>query len=111
MLRQRLTDDGVAALAEVLADEGAEIVKLVSTTFDQRLGEECGKLRTEMNEMRAEMREFKTEMRSEMQTLRSELRTDFRVAIADTRADLLKWSFVFWIGQVAAVVGLASLIS
>jgi hypothetical protein len=104
VLRQRLTDDGVAALAEVLADERAEIVTFVSTTFDQRLVEECGKLR-------AEMRDFKTEIRSDMQTLRAELRTDFRVAIADTRADLLKWSFVFWIGQVAAVVGLASLMS
>jgi hypothetical protein len=47
-------------------------------------------------------------MRSEMGALRVELRADFQVAIANTKADLLKWSFLFWIGQVAAVVGLAS---
>ena len=34
----------------------------------------------------------------------------FERRLAETRFDILKWSFVFWIGQVAAVVGLISLL-
>lgn len=33
-----------------------------------------------------------------------------RLDIANLRADLLKWSFLFWIGQLAAVIGLVSLL-
>jgi len=33
-----------------------------------------------------------------------------RLDIANLRADLLKWSFLFWIGQLAAVAGLISLL-
>jgi hypothetical protein len=28
--------------------------------------------------------------------------------LSNTRVDMLKWSFLFWIGQVAAVAGLLS---
>jgi hypothetical protein len=30
----------------------------------------------------------------------------FERRLADTRVDLLKWSFLFWIGQVAAIGGM-----
>jgi hypothetical protein len=32
-----------------------------------------------------------------------------RVDIANLRADLLKWSFLFWIGQLAAITGVIGL--
>jgi hypothetical protein len=32
------------------------------------------------------------------------------VALADTRADLLEWAFLFWIGQVVALAGLMSVL-
>ena len=41
---------------------------------------------------------FERRLAEEMSTLRHELVT--------TRVDMLKWSFVFWIGQVAAMAGL-----
>ena len=33
-----------------------------------------------------------------------------RLDIANLRAELLKWSFLFWIGQLAAITGLVSLL-
>jgi len=36
----------------------------------------------------------------------AELRTEFRTAMADQRAELIKWMFVFWIGNVATMAGL-----
>ena len=32
--------------------------------------------------------------------------TEVRQELATTRVEMLKWSFVFWIGQVAAIAGL-----
>ena len=36
--------------------------------------------------------------------------TAVEVRIAETKADLLKWSFVFWCGAVAAIAGLAGVL-
>ena len=33
----------------------------------------------------------------------------FERRLSDLRADLLKWSFLFWVGQLAAVAGLLGL--
>ena len=60
--------------------------------FERRLAEECAKLH------------------EEFKALRVEFRADLKVEVANVRADLLKWSFLFWIGQIAAVAGLASLL-
>ena len=54
--------------------------------FERRLVEEASKLRVEM----------------------SQLRSDLRGEMATTRVELLRWAFLFWVGQlvsVAVVVG------
>jgi hypothetical protein len=56
--------------------------------FERRLAEEIGALRVDM------AKEFAA-VRIEMATL-----------AASTRADILKWSFLFWIGQFAAVTAM-----
>lgn len=101
-LRERLGSQGVAALADVLAAQQSGTVTLAVERFEQRLGEECAGLRAEM---RAEMSALRTDLGTQMKELRMELRADF----ANVRADLLKWSFVFWIGQFAAIVGYIAL--
>ena len=34
----------------------------------------------------------------------------FERRLAETRGDLLKWSFLFWIGQVAAIAGMLAFV-
>jgi hypothetical protein len=60
------------------------VMSVVTERFERRLTEECAKLRSEMVQLRA----------------------DLRVDIANARADFVKWSFLFWIGQAATVAGL-----
>jgi hypothetical protein len=36
----------------------------------------------------------------------SALRHDFTRDLSNVRVELLKWSFLFWVGQVAAIAGL-----
>ena len=91
-LRERLGDSGSSALSDFLVEKRDEVMTLVADRFERRLGEECGRLR------------------EEFRALGVELRSDLKVEVANVRADLLKWSFLFWIGQIAAVARLASLI-
>lgn len=56
---------------------------------------------------------FERRLAIEMSALRVELRTamhddltDVRQELATTRVEMLKWSFLFWVGQVAAMAGL-----
>lgn len=56
--------------------------------FERRLTEEVGGLRIEMAHMKM----------------------DLRQDIAGARVDILRWSFVFWIGQIAAVIGLLAFV-
>ena len=37
--------------------------------------------------------------------------TGLQVAIADTKADLMRWNLVFWVGAVGAIAGLAGVFS
>lgn len=98
-LRERLGESGSAALTEVLDTRDNTVLKTATGQFERRLSSECGALRVDMRDLRAEI-----------QQLGRELRTDLKVEIANTRADLLKWSFLFWVGQVAAVTGLMTLL-
>src|SRR5262249_39473149 len=67
--------------------------------FDGRLTTELGRLETRLA---TELARFDTRLTSEL----SALRKDVSQELVTTRVDMLRWSFVFWIGQVAAVTGL-----
>ncbi len=99
-LRERLGDDGMAGLHIVVSDAGRQwkddVLSIAGERFEKRLSEEMGGLRLEM------AREFaatRIDLRGEIAAVRIEV----AVGLAETRSELLKWSFLFWIGQVAAV--------
>lgn len=83
-LRERLGINGSAALAAVIEEHDEVLMKVVTERFERRLSEECGSLRSEITQLGANL----------------------RVEIANARADFIKWSFLFWIGQAATVAGL-----
>lgn len=64
-----------------LVDMFAEAHALATESFERRLGQEFATMRLEMG-----------------------------VSLANLRADVLKWSFLFWIGQLAAMTGILSLL-
>jgi hypothetical protein len=82
-LRAQLGDDGTFGLIELLETErhdwSQQVLSTAADRFERRLVEELSQLRTEV------VRE-----------------------IHSTRVDILKSSFLFWIGQVAAMAGLLS---
>jgi hypothetical protein len=79
-------------LHAVLEDAGRQwkddVLTIAGERFERRLAEEIGALRIDM------AKEFAA----------------VRVEMAALRTDLLKWSFLFWIGQVAAVGGMLTFV-
>jgi hypothetical protein len=80
-LRARLEDDATFGLIEFMDAErktwSEEVLAAAANRFDVRLTNEL-----------------------------SALRRDVTQELVTTRVDMLRWSFVFWIGQVVAVTGL-----
>jgi hypothetical protein len=120
---ERRLGEEVTALRTEMAGLRAEMGAL-RTELRTEMGELRTELRTEMGELRTEvhaaMGELRTELHAEMGELRSELRQEvakvrldfanLRLDDAAARFELLKWSFVFWIGQVFAVAGVMALV-
>jgi hypothetical protein len=81
--------DGLVALLESTREEWTEdVVTLAVDRFERRLTTEISSLRIDV------MREL------------SALRQDVTRDLSAVRVELLKWSFLFWVGQVAAMAGL-----
>ncbi len=76
------------AASALPADWKEEILDIASDRFERRLAVELSELQLQLS----------TTMHRDL--------TDLRREVSTTRVEMLKWSFVFWIGQVAAMAGL-----
>lgn len=90
-LRDRLGEDGARGLDEYVESAGevwrSDVISACTERFEVRL-QECAK-RNEMNEGFARIVN----------------------QLADTRVEILRWSFAFWLGQVAVIVGFMAFIA
>jgi hypothetical protein len=68
------------AAADGLTDMFADAHALATESFERRLGDELAKMRLEI-----------------------------AATLANLRSDVLKWSFLFWIGQLAAMTAILNL--
>ena len=83
-VRARLGDDATFGLIELLETERREVGETVLATASDR---------------------FERRMAEEFARFRKDIVTE----LSNARVDMLKWSFLFWMGQVAAIAGLLSL--
>jgi len=122
-LRERLgseaTHDLVRMFDAARAEWTAEVVSLSLEHFERRLVEELAGLQIEMAQQNATLREKLAQqgatLRGEIAAVRTDLKSDMQEGFATiqqemaaNRFELLKWSFLFWIGQVLAIVGLVA---
>ena len=89
--------------------EALENSKSVLTTkedlFDLRseLKDDIASLR---DELKGDIHALRVELKGDIHALRVELKGDnasLDVKLEKTRADMIKWMFIFWIGQIAAL--------
>jgi len=98
-LREQLGLEATGGLVQLVnraqKEWSAEVLSVAAERFDRRLVEETSKLRIEMAQGFAAVRQEMAEQRSEL-----------RQGMAEQRADLIKWAFLFWLGQVGATAAL-----
>ena len=87
-LREKLGPDGARALAELLNDTSMQIrgdvIEIAASRFERGLAEEIGSLRSELH--------------AEIGGLRAD--------IGAFEGRITRWMFVFWIGQIGALLGI-----
>ena len=98
-------------------------IRMTVTTIDlyqilrSKLGEKEAKALVEFVELKVQVN-LKEEMNSfatsdDIRNLRGEMHTEIHnleVKIEKMRADLIKWMFVFWMGQISVTVALVVLV-
>ncbi|MCG6553959.1 MAG: hypothetical protein L7F77_16680 [Candidatus Magnetominusculus sp. LBB02] len=94
-IRERLGDAASEDFAGLIndIDLGArkDAIAIAEERFERRLVEESGKLRLEIEKLR-------TETRLEIEKVRTE--------VEKSGKENIKWMFLFWVGQIAAVAAL-----
>ncbi|MBD3376822.1 DUF1640 domain-containing protein [candidate division KSB1 bacterium] len=98
-LKDKLGDEAVDSLIRLInqtqTEQKAELLEFVEEKFEHRLTLEIGKVNERLTEEIGNVNERITQETSKLD-----------VKIESTRADLIKWMFIFWIGQVAALLGI-----
>lgn len=118
-LREQLGNDATTGLLALLArsheEERATVIAACTERFERRLVEEIagvrvqianveGSLRTEIAETRATLREEMAQMGASIRQDMAEMGASIRQEIATGRVELIKWCFLFWIGEVMVVL-------
>jgi hypothetical protein len=98
-LREKLGDDGADSLVqffnEAMAEQKSDTLTFVEEKFERRLSEKIGEVKTEIAETKVELI-----------TLISQTKTELMTQIANIRSELIKWMFIFWVGQLGMIIGI-----
>lgn len=109
-LRERLGDQGADELVELLnrvtEDTKRDVLVLAEERYERRLSEEIATVNQHTTDVKAELIQQIADLRTEVSQEIADLRTDLSQQIADTKADITRWMFVFWVGQLAAILGI-----
>jgi hypothetical protein len=132
ILREKLGEDGSDALINVLNEQeektAGSVIDTAELRFERKLAQEIGGLEKRINEeisgLRGEMQEsvyglrgemyegisgLRGEMHSEISKLREDMvrgESSLREDIQKSKTDTIKWMFIFWIGQIGALLGI-----
>ena len=97
-LRDKLGPDASHELCNAFEEAQNDMVTIATERFDRRLAAvECN--------LRQDMTRLETSLRIALAEGLAKIRTDMN----ESRADMIRWSFMFWIGQFAATAALLGL--
>ncbi|MGD8698907.1 MAG: hypothetical protein PVJ43_06435 [Gemmatimonadales bacterium] len=117
-LREKLGPEGARALAELLNEASVRtrdnVIEIAASRFERQLAEEIGGLRAEFHsQLHSEIgglrAEFHSQLHSQIGGLRTEmyqLHADLVSRVGAFEGRITRWMFVFWIGQIGALLGI-----
>ena len=123
-LRERRGPEATGGLLHVLElshrEWRADVIAVCTERFERRLVEEVAGLRVQIAQteavLRRDMSEMKADIRQEMAQMGADIRQEMaqmggniRQEIATGRVEMVKWCFLFWIGQLVTIVSSAGI--
>jgi hypothetical protein len=97
-IKDMATKADIAALKEYVKDE------ILGVRQDMAKME--ASIREDMTKVEASIREDMTKVEASIREDMTKVEASLRTEIANTRAELIKWMFIFWAGQVGALIGI-----
>jgi len=98
-LREKLGPEGARALADLLNEASVQtrgdVIEIAASRFERRLAEQTGKLEGRLAELAGK---FDRRLAEETGKLRADM--------GALEARITRWMFVFWIGQIGALLGI-----
>ncbi len=117
VLREKLGDEGVDALITLLNEaayhERNNLLNILEERFERRVAEEGGRLDHRITEEVAKLDRRITEEVAKLQQqiaavdnrITSEM-AKMGERIAGVRSDLIRWMFIFWVGQIGTLIAI-----
>ena len=124
-LKEKLGDEAVDALVRLInqgqAEQKNNVLEFVEEKFERRLSEEMAgvnmnlaevekrfdhRLTEEIAGLKLNIAEVEKRFDHRLTTEIANLDTKLTKEIVNTRADLIKWMFIFWVGQVGFILGM-----
>ncbi|MFQ5856811.1 MAG: LA_3696 family protein [Anaerolineae bacterium] len=116
-LREQLGDQGADDLVDLLnrvsEDTKRDTLVLAEEKFERRLGEEASAINQHTTGMASQLNQRITEVESGLNQRLAEVESglnrrlaNVKTEVAETKAELVRWMFVFWVGQLAAILGI-----
>jgi hypothetical protein len=89
----QIPDAQARAITHAIRESDTIIALDVRSVLDERLKEVVTK-----DVLKADLAELRTELKTDIAELRADM--------ADLKAELMRWMFIFWAGQMAAMIGI-----
>lgn len=95
-------------MGQLRAEVSGEVARLRAELRDE-IGQHRGEVSDEFAKFRAEMGQHRAEILSQIAKLRTEVQVEIsglRTEMARFEARIIRWMFIFWIGQIGAILGI-----
>jgi tetrahydromethanopterin S-methyltransferase subunit G len=124
ILNERLTDAGAQALVDIFDKVEQDNQKTTLGIAEERLEKRMTQLDARIDRLEAKIDNVKVELEAKLGGVKTELEAKIsgvkteleakidgvesrlELKIEKSRADIIKWMFIFWIGQVGTIIAL-----
>jgi hypothetical protein len=109
-LREKLGADGSSDLVEAFKVAQDDMLIVATERFEARLARAAAELRGEMASLKSDLRQEIAAGDTALRVALVEGLSQIRREMSDLRVDVLRWSFLFWLGQVAATATMLAML-
>jgi hypothetical protein len=108
-LLTRLGPEACEDLSNAIEEGQNDMLSVAGERFEQRLIAVSAELGADIGRAHSDLHQEMTTMDAGIRVALTEGLSKIRVEMTDMRVEVLRWSFLFWLGQVAATATLLAL--